>query len=85
MNSDLHPGCPGVTYKPTSFIPRLRGWMKARLRDLMIVADVMHEVQWSAPWDDCEPAQSSSVHRGLAHGGSQFPLIGLNRHNARPE
>jgi hypothetical protein len=55
MTGDLHPASPCGSYKPSSFMARLRGWMMARLQDLVIVASAMHRVQWAAPWDDCEP------------------------------
>jgi len=42
MSSDYHPGSADTTYKPTSFITRLPGWMKARFREVMVVAEVLH-------------------------------------------
>jgi len=52
MSSDYHPGSPGTTHKPTSSITRLPEWMKARFLDVMVVAEVLHDVRWAAPWDD---------------------------------
>ena len=60
MSSDCHPGSPGTTYKPTSSITRLPGWMKARFLDVMVVAEVLHDVRWAAPWDDARSPHSSS-------------------------
>jgi hypothetical protein len=55
MRSDRQTGHPDTTHKPASFAPL--GWLKARLQDVKVVADVLHEAQWAAPWDD---SQSSS-------------------------
>jgi len=55
MTGDLHPAFPCGSYKPSSFIARLRGWMTARFQDLVLVANAMHRVQWAAPWDESEP------------------------------
>ena len=52
MRSNLHPGQPGPTHKPASFIGNVLEWVKARQRDLMVTADALHEIQWDAPWDD---------------------------------
>ena len=52
MRNDIHSNSPGTTHKPGSFILHPLGWMKARFRDIMVVAEVMHEVQWTAPWDE---------------------------------
>jgi hypothetical protein len=58
MRSDFHCGCPDATHKPASFA--LLGWMKARFRDVMIVAEVLHEVRWAAPWDDSQSSPGST-------------------------
>jgi|GEM_PF-6513738 len=63
MNSDLHPGYPSTTYKPASFISNPLGWAKARFRDLMVTADVLHEIQWAAPWDEPESSTARSRRR----------------------
>jgi len=55
MHSDFHTGHPDTSHKPASFAPL--GWLKARFQDVMTVADVLHDAQWSAPWD--EPQSSS--------------------------
>ena len=54
MNSNLHPGPAGTIYKPT--FPVL-GWVKARLADVMVAAEVLHEARWSAPWDEATAAR----------------------------
>ncbi|MEO8300828.1 MAG: hypothetical protein ABI608_03490 [Rhizomicrobium sp.] len=64
MSSDLHPGSPGTTHKPASFISHLLGWLKAGHRDVMIAADVLHEKQWTAPWDQAPSSGSSKSRRG---------------------
>jgi len=60
MSSDYHPGSPGTTHKPISSITRLPGWMKARFLDVMVVAEVLHDVRWAAPWDDARSPHSPS-------------------------
>ena len=63
MSSDYHPDSPGTTHKPTSSITRLPGWIKARFRDAMVVAEVLHDLRWAAPWDDARSPYSSPESR----------------------
>lgn len=60
MSSELHPSHPSPTYKPASFIGNALGWVKARQRDLMVAATVLHEIQWAAPWDEPESPKARS-------------------------
>jgi hypothetical protein len=39
-------------HKPDSFKHRALGWVRARWRDIMIAAEVLHEAQFAAPWRD---------------------------------
>jgi hypothetical protein len=55
MSTDSHSGCQVGPYKPASFNTHLIRWLKARFRDVMIVAEVLHDVQYAAPWDDQHP------------------------------
>jgi len=67
MRSDLFSGCQDTPYKPASLSTRLLGWLKSRFQDIMVTADVLHDAQWTAPWDD---SQSSRRHgRGLTDLG----------------
>ena len=63
MSSDLHSSYPSPIYKPASFIGNLLEWAKARHRDVMVAADVLHEIQWSTPWDDTRPVSPPSAKR----------------------
>ena len=52
MSTDLQPSLSCVTHKRVSFVTLLLGWMKARFGDVMLAAEVLHDIQWAAPWDD---------------------------------
>jgi hypothetical protein len=56
MSTDLHASSPRATHKRTSSTVSLLGWMKARFGDVMVTAEVLHDVQWAAPWDDAQSA-----------------------------
>ena len=60
MESDLNTGFQVAPYKPASFNTHLLGWVKARLRDIVIAAEVLHDVQFAAPWLDQEPPHPPS-------------------------
>jgi hypothetical protein len=52
MNCDVHSSIPRVTHKRASFATLAFGWLAARFRDVTVAADVLHDIQWAAPWDD---------------------------------
>jgi hypothetical protein len=56
MSTDPHSSSSCVTHKRTSSTVPLLGWMKARLGDVMVTAEVLHDVQWAAPWDNAQSA-----------------------------
>jgi hypothetical protein len=58
MNSNLHSRCQAAPYKAASSDITLLGWMKATLRDILIAAEVLPDVQFAAPWRDCQSSQS---------------------------
>jgi hypothetical protein len=60
MKNDRNSGFQAAPVKPSSFDIQLLGWVKARLRDVMIAAEVLHDVQFAAPWLDCQPPHSPS-------------------------
>jgi hypothetical protein len=60
MESDFNSSFKSATHKPASFKHQLLGWVKGRLRDILIAAEVLHDVQFAAPWLDCESAHSPS-------------------------
>jgi hypothetical protein len=41
--------------RPTSPVGRIAAWIRARLDDMRDVAEVLHEHQWSSPWDQPSP------------------------------
>jgi hypothetical protein len=51
---DINTGFRVAPYKRASFNIHLLGWVKARLRDIVIAAEVLHDVQFAAPWLDHE-------------------------------
>jgi hypothetical protein len=60
MSSDVHYSVPCATHKRASFgIPPF-GWLAARFREVMIAAEVLHDIQWAAPWDHSQPPPSRS-------------------------
>jgi hypothetical protein len=69
MSSDLHSGFPDATCKPV-LRPHLLGWVKARFRDIMTVADVLHDLRWTAPWDE---APSPTHPDGLGNADRDQP------------
>ena len=56
MRHDLQPGSACPTHKQSSLALPLLGWMKARFGDVMVTAEVLHDVQWVAPWDNAQSA-----------------------------
>jgi hypothetical protein len=38
----------------------LARWMRARFLDLVIAGEVLHDVQWAAPWRDCQSSSASN-------------------------
>lgn len=52
MSSDPQSGFQAPFYKSAlSGLPPL-GWLKTRVRDVMVAAEVLHHAQWDAPWRD---------------------------------
>jgi hypothetical protein len=66
MSSDLHSSVPRLTHKQASFVIRPLGWLMARVRDLMVTAEVLHDIQWAAPWDPSPPAPSRNKSSEIA-------------------
>jgi hypothetical protein len=60
MRGDLHSGVSGPNHKHTSFVIPPLGWVMAWVRDVMIVAEVLHDIRWAAPWDQSPSAPSRS-------------------------
>lgn len=58
MRGDMHSGVSGPNHKHTSFVIPPLGWVMAWVRDVMIVAEVLHDIRWAAPWDQSPSAPS---------------------------
>ncbi len=58
MTGDIPASAPGTIHKRASFAKLSFAWLSARFRDVMIAAEVLHDIQWAAPWDDSQSAAS---------------------------
>ena len=58
MSSDIHPSASCTNHKRASFATLSFGWLSARFRDVMVAAEVLHDIQWAAPWDDAQSPPS---------------------------
>ena len=56
MSHDLQSSSAATTHKRSSSTLPLLGWMKAGFADVMVAAEVLHDVQWTAPWDQSRSA-----------------------------
>lgn len=77
MNSDLCSDCQAAPYGPASLNIHLVGWMKARFRDLIIAGDVLHEMQWAAPWRDPQSSCFSKRAPAPQMGAVKSPVDAL--------
>jgi hypothetical protein len=58
MSSDAHSSASSTIHKRGSFATLPLAWLSARFRDIMIAAEVLHDIQWAAPWDDSQSPAS---------------------------
>jgi len=50
--SDLCTNRGGSIHKSDSFVFKLTAWLKAKIGEAALAGEVLHDLQWSAPWRD---------------------------------